>query len=118
MKWAGLVTCVRENKNVYILVGKHVKKERFGMCNCRWKDSIKMDLTEIGCVGMDWLSVARGGDKTFQYHMMQEFSGLSEDLLAYQRVFSLEFFSRSYTYIEFDVFLTVHHSIDFSNLPT
>jgi len=77
-----------------------------------------MDLTEIGCVGMDWLSVARGGDKTFQYHMMQEFSGLSEDLLAYQRVFSLEFFSRSYTYIEFDVFLTVHHSIDFSNLPT
>jgi len=22
-----------------------------------------MDLTEIGCVSMDWISVARGGDK-------------------------------------------------------
>jgi hypothetical protein len=75
------------------------------MHNCRWKDSIKMDLKEIGCVGMDWISVAQVGDKwtecwTFQCHMMQEFSWLSEDLLAYQRLFSLDFFSRSYTYVE------------------
>jgi hypothetical protein len=33
------------------------------MHNFTWKDSIKMYLKEIGCVGMDWISVARGGDK-------------------------------------------------------
>jgi hypothetical protein len=36
MRWAGHVTYVGENKNVYILVGKHEKNKPFGMYNCRW----------------------------------------------------------------------------------
>jgi hypothetical protein len=53
---------VGENKNVYILVGKHERKKPFGMHNCKWEDSIKMDLKEIGCVGIVWISVAQGGN--------------------------------------------------------
>jgi hypothetical protein len=32
------------------------------MHNCRWEDSIKVDLKEIEYVGMDRISVAQGGD--------------------------------------------------------
>jgi hypothetical protein len=36
-----------------VLVGKPVGKRRLGRPRRRWKDDIKMDLHELGCVGMD-----------------------------------------------------------------
>jgi hypothetical protein len=29
---------------------------------CRWEDNIKMDLQEVGCVGMDWIELAKDRD--------------------------------------------------------
>lgn len=29
------------------------------MNNCRWNDTIKMDLTEIGCESADWIQLAQ-----------------------------------------------------------
>jgi len=29
----------------------------------RWEDSIKMDLQEVGCEGMDWIELAEDGDR-------------------------------------------------------
>jgi hypothetical protein len=34
-------------------VGKLERKKQLGSSRSRWKDSIKMDLREIGCGGMD-----------------------------------------------------------------
>ena len=28
----------------------------------RWNDNIKMDLQEVGCVGVDWIDLAQGMD--------------------------------------------------------
>ena len=30
----------------------------------RWEDSIKMDLQDVGCGGMDWFDVAQDRDRT------------------------------------------------------
>ena len=29
----------------------------------RWEDNIKMDLQEVGCVGMDWIELAQDRDR-------------------------------------------------------
>jgi len=29
----------------------------------RWEDNIKMDIQEVGCGGMDWISVAQDRDR-------------------------------------------------------
>jgi hypothetical protein len=41
-----------------ILVGEPEGKSALGRPRRRWKDSIKMDLREIGWDGMDWIDVA------------------------------------------------------------
>jgi len=33
-----------------------------GKTRSRWEDNIKMDLQEVGCVGMDWIDLAYDGD--------------------------------------------------------
>jgi hypothetical protein len=41
------------------LVGKPDRKRQFGRCRHRWDDNIKMDLTELGWEGMNWINLAQ-----------------------------------------------------------
>jgi hypothetical protein len=38
-----------------VLVGKPEGKSPLGRPRRGWEDNIKMDLQELGCVGMDWI---------------------------------------------------------------
>ena len=63
MRWAGHVACVGERRGVHrVLVGKPEGKRPLGRPRHRWEDNIKMDLQEVGCEGMDWISLAQDGD--------------------------------------------------------
>ena len=54
MRWAGHVVRMGEKRGVQsILVGKPEGKRPLGRPRRRWDDSIKMDLQEVGCGGMD-----------------------------------------------------------------
>jgi hypothetical protein len=54
MRWAGHVARMGEKRTSYrILVAKSEGKRSLGRPRCRWVDSIKIDLGEIGSVGMD-----------------------------------------------------------------
>jgi hypothetical protein len=49
-----------EKRNVYrLLVGKPDGKRPLGRQRCRWIDSIKKDLLEIGLGVVDWISLAQ-----------------------------------------------------------
>jgi hypothetical protein len=49
--------------NAYrIFVGRPEGKRPLGRCRRRWKNNIKMDLREIGWVGMDWIHLAHDRD--------------------------------------------------------
>jgi hypothetical protein len=53
-----------EKRNAYrISVGKPEGKRPLGRPRCRWEDSIKMDLREIGWGGMAWIDVAQDRDQ-------------------------------------------------------
>jgi hypothetical protein len=53
-----------EKRNAYrILVGKPEGKRPLGRPRCRWVDNIKMDLSEIGWDGMDWIDLAQYRDQ-------------------------------------------------------
>ena len=53
-----------ERRGVYRLsVGKPEGKRPLGRPRDRWEDNIKMDLKEVGCEGMDWISVAQDRDR-------------------------------------------------------
>jgi hypothetical protein len=43
-------------------VGKPEGKGPMGRHMHRWEENIKMDLQEVGCVGMDWIGLAQAGD--------------------------------------------------------
>jgi hypothetical protein len=45
------------------MVGKPEGKKLLGRPRCRWQDNIKMDLQEMGCVGMDWIDLAQDREK-------------------------------------------------------
>jgi hypothetical protein len=57
MGWA-YRTNVIENECIQILVGKPERKRPLGRPRRRWVDNIKIDLTEIGLGGMDWIYLA------------------------------------------------------------
>jgi hypothetical protein len=58
IKLAGHVA--RMEKSVYrILVGNSDGNRQYEKPRCRWEDNIKMDLQEMGCVGMDWTDLAQ-----------------------------------------------------------
>ena len=38
-------------------------KRPFGRPRHRWEDNSKMDLQEVGCEGMDWISMAQDKDR-------------------------------------------------------
>jgi hypothetical protein len=44
-------------------VGKPEGKRPLGRPRRRWEDNIKLDLTEIGWDGMDWLHLAQDRDQ-------------------------------------------------------
>jgi hypothetical protein len=43
--------------------GKAMKKETSRKTTHGWEDNIKMDLREIGCVGMGWTDLAQDRDQ-------------------------------------------------------
>jgi hypothetical protein len=60
MRWAGHVTRMGEKRNVYrLLVGKPEGKRPLGTPRHRWRDNIKLDLSEIGLGGVDWIGLAQ-----------------------------------------------------------
>jgi len=49
-----------ERKGVYrVLVGKPEGKRPLGRLRPRWEDTIKIDLQEVGCGGVDWIKLAQ-----------------------------------------------------------
>ena len=44
-------------------MGKPESKRPLGRPRRRWEDDIKMDLQEVGCVGMDWIELAQDKDR-------------------------------------------------------
>jgi hypothetical protein len=53
-----------EKRNAYrILVGKLEGKRPLGRPRCRWVDNIKMDLREIGWVGINCIDLAQDRDQ-------------------------------------------------------
>jgi hypothetical protein len=64
MRWTGHVARMGETRNAYrILVGKPEGKRSLGRPRRRWVDNIKMDLTEIGWYGVDWIELAQDRDQ-------------------------------------------------------
>jgi hypothetical protein len=50
-----------EGRGIYrILVGRPEGKRLLGRPRRRWEDNIKMDLKEIGIVGVNWIQLAQG----------------------------------------------------------
>ena len=45
------------------LLGKPEGQRPVGRPRHRWEDNIKMDLQEVGCGGMDWIKLAKDGEK-------------------------------------------------------
>jgi hypothetical protein len=53
-----------EGRNVYrVLVGKPEGKRPLERPRRRWEDGIKMDLTEIGWEGVEWIHLAQDRDR-------------------------------------------------------
>jgi hypothetical protein len=64
VKWAGYVAGMWERRGVYrVLVGKPEGRRTLGRPRRRWEDSIKMDLQEVGCGGMDWIELTQDRDR-------------------------------------------------------
>jgi hypothetical protein len=56
---AGACSTYGEGRGVNrVLVGKHERKRPLGRPRRRWDYSIKADIQEVGCGGMDWIELA------------------------------------------------------------
>jgi hypothetical protein len=63
MRWTGHVTRMGEKRNAYrILVQKPEGKRPLRRERHRWVNNIKMILTEMGWIGMDWIDQAQDRD--------------------------------------------------------
>jgi hypothetical protein len=64
MRWAGHVVRKGAKRKAYnILLGNTERKRPLGRLRRRWEDNIKMDLTEIGWGGMDWIDLTKDWDQ-------------------------------------------------------
>ena len=64
MRCAGHVARMGERRGICrIVVGKPEGNRPHGRPRHRWEDNIKMYLQEVGCEGMDWISVAQDVDR-------------------------------------------------------
>jgi len=64
MRCEGHVARVGERRGVYrVMVGKREGKSPLGRPRCRWEDSIKMDLQEVGCESLDWIEQAQDRER-------------------------------------------------------
>ena len=55
---------MEEQKGVYrVLVGQPEGKRPLGRPRRRWEDTIKKELGEVGCGGMNWTELAQDRDK-------------------------------------------------------
>jgi hypothetical protein len=63
MRWAEHVARTGEGRGVYrVLVGKPEGRRPLERPRFRWEDNIKVDLQEVGCVGMDSIELAQDRD--------------------------------------------------------
>jgi hypothetical protein len=51
-------------------------KRQLGRRRHKWKDSVRMDLRDVGWEGVDWIHLAQHGDQWWavSFHKRQEFS--------------------------------------------
>jgi hypothetical protein len=64
MRWVGHVARIGQKRNAFrILMGKPEGKRPLGKPRHRWVDNIKMELTEIGWDGVDWIHMAQDRDQ-------------------------------------------------------
>jgi len=64
MRWEGHVAHMGERRGVYrILEGGPEGKRPLGTPRRIWEDNIKIDLQEIGWVGMDWIELVWDRDR-------------------------------------------------------
>jgi hypothetical protein len=64
MRWAGHAARMWERRGIYrVLVGKREGKKPLGRPRRRWEDNTKMDLQEVGWVGMDWIDLSEDRDR-------------------------------------------------------
>jgi hypothetical protein len=64
MRWAGHVAEGQKRNADRILVRKPEGKTPLGRPRSRWVNNIRMDLTEVGWGGMDWLDLAQDRDQS------------------------------------------------------
>ncbi|KAJ4434379.1 hypothetical protein ANN_22939 [Periplaneta americana] len=68
LRWAGHVAHMGEFRNAYsVLVGRPEGKRPLGRSTRRWEDNIKMDLSELGYDGREWINLARDRDRWRAY---------------------------------------------------
>jgi hypothetical protein len=64
LRWEGHVARMGERRGAYrALVGKPEGRRPLKRPRRRWEDNIKMDLREVGWVGMDWINLAQDRDR-------------------------------------------------------
>ena len=67
MRRDGHIQRMGDRSGVYrVLVGKPGGKGPLGRPRRRWEDTIKMDLEEVGCGGMDWMELVQYSDRCGQ----------------------------------------------------
>ena len=64
MKWVRHLARVGERRSAYrVLVGKPEGKRPLGRPRRRWEDNIKVNLQEVGCVGVHWIDLPQDWDR-------------------------------------------------------
>jgi hypothetical protein len=60
IRWVGHVARMGERRSVHrVLVGRLEGKRALGRPRCRWEDNIKMDFSEAGIDGANWIRLAK-----------------------------------------------------------